>query len=151
MVLKCLNHIYRLSTDAMFLTWSPFVWMKINWWQMGKDLVKRVEDNGLNRSAPKWPFLGNTQSWSSAATDRSRSSQGLWYFTGTVKWKDFHWIIWDCSWRRGRCYIWWKTQSGFISSFLSRRRARQSQQTLSYILVLIIIIIINIIIIIMII
>lgn len=44
MVLKCLNHIYRLSTDVMFFTWSPFVWMKINWWQMRKDSAKRVED-----------------------------------------------------------------------------------------------------------
>lgn len=44
MVLKCLNHIYRLSTDVMFFTWSPFVWMKINWWQMRKDSSKRFEE-----------------------------------------------------------------------------------------------------------
>lgn len=44
MVLKCLNHIYRLSTDVMFFTWSPFVWMKINWRQIRKDSAKRFED-----------------------------------------------------------------------------------------------------------
>lgn len=61
MVLKCLNHIYRLSTDVMFFTWSPFVWMKINWWQMRKDSAKTGWGDLLDRSAPKWTFWATKQ------------------------------------------------------------------------------------------
>lgn len=61
MVLKCLNHIYRLSTDLMFFTWSPLVWMKINWWKMRKDSAKRGWRDLLDRSSPKWAFL--TYNW----------------------------------------------------------------------------------------
>lgn len=51
MVLKCLNHIYRLSTDVMFLTWSPFVWMKINWRQM-RNPATRMRDSGWIVASP---------------------------------------------------------------------------------------------------
>lgn len=56
MVLKCLNHIYRLSTDVMFFTWSPFVWMKINWWQM-RNSTKRVKDTVWSIAAPSGCFV----------------------------------------------------------------------------------------------
>lgn len=84
MVLKCLNHIYRLSTDLMFFTWSPLVWMKINWWKMRKDSAKRVEETFWIVAPPSGHFWHITESWSqwrkSHTSTHHRSSQGGWYF-----------------------------------------------------------------------
>lgn len=90
MVLKCLNHIYRLSTDVMFFTWSPFVWMKINWWQMRKDSAKRVEETYWI-AAPPSGYFGGTLKWSESHVEEAHATGavwGIWCFTETseIKW-----------------------------------------------------------------
>ncbi len=152
MVLKCLNQIYRLSTDVMFFTWSPFVWMKINWWQMRKDSVKWVGATywiiappsgcfGLltNASQPPWKsthtrgaLTGSDTSfrdkWNKMISSKLSGIAAEKQVTGTHH-------------ERGRLL-------SPIQCFLTGRREGLSQQTLPYIIILIIIIIINIIIII---
>lgn len=92
MVLKCLNHIYRLSTDVMFFTWSPFVWMKINWWQMRKDSAKRVEDIYWI-AAPPSGYLGQLKKKAPRSqcgkAHTPRELSGVWYFMETSERKWF--------------------------------------------------------------
>lgn len=97
MVLKCLNHIYRLSTDVMFFTWSPFVWMKINWWQMRKDSAKTSWGDLLDRSAPKWTFqttnrVSKKPMWKSAHAPRELP-RGLILLIGT---SEIKWFLVNC-------------------------------------------------------
>lgn len=77
MVLKCLNHIYRLSTDVMFFTWSPFVWMKINWRQMRKDSVKWRQKTYWIVAPPSGRLWPTALQWKQCRGKRAGTQGGL--------------------------------------------------------------------------